>query len=117
MGCFQQAQNNFSHDLSPLCMSFCLVCTLAEGVQHLHMHGIAHRDLKPSNIMFKDQTEDSPVKIIDYDLAKANYSTSWYGGTPVGTTNFMAPEIVQKQRYCCGTTGCTPGGNLQIRDY
>lgn len=80
-------------------MLLTLICIFAEGVQHLHKHGIAHRDLKPSNIMFKNQSDDSPVKIIDYDLAKANYSTAWYGGTPVGTTDFMAPEVVQKQRY------------------
>ncbi|GMH44735.1 hypothetical protein BSKO_12687 [Bryopsis sp. KO-2023] len=71
---------------------------IAEGVQHLHLEGIAHRDLKPSNIMFSDETDDS-VKIIDYDLSKENYARQWYGGTPVGTTDFMAPEIVQKQRY------------------
>lgn len=71
---------------------------IAEGVQHLHKEGIAHRDLKPSNIMFSDETDDS-VKIIDYDLSKENYARQWYGGTPVGTTDFMAPEIVQKQRY------------------
>lgn len=70
-----------------------------EGVLHLHKNGIAHRDLKPSNIMYTNKSEDSPIKIIDFDLAKENYARTWYGGTPVGTTDFMAPEIIQKQRY------------------
>eukprot|EP00803_Ostreobium_quekettii_P009708 evm.model.scf_2298.2 EVM.evm.TU.scf_2298.2 scf_2298:14531-21144(-) len=72
---------------------------IAEGIMHLHKNGIAHRDIKPSNIMLLDDTPDAQVKIVDYDLAKEDYSPQWLGCCPCGTTDFMAPEIVNQQDY------------------
>lgn len=72
---------------------------IAEGILHLHENGIAHRDIKPSNIMLKDDTEDAQIKIVDYDLAKEDYSPQWVGCCPCGTTDYMAPEIVNNQKY------------------
>lgn len=72
---------------------------IADGVHHLHKNGIAHRDIKPSNIMLLDNSDDANVKIVDYDLAKEDYSPQWVGQLPCGTTDYMAPEIVNEQKY------------------
>ena len=63
-----------------------LIFCLADGIHHLHKNGIAHRDIKPSNIMLLDNSDDVTVKIVDYDLAKEDYSPQWVGQLPCGTT-------------------------------
>ncbi|KAL4430960.1 hypothetical protein ABPG75_006216 [Micractinium tetrahymenae] len=72
---------------------------VAEGVAHLHSLGIAHRDLKPQNLMYASADQGAQVCIMDYDLAKVNHAPTWEGHTPCGTLHYMAPEIVQHQRY------------------
>ena len=89
---------------------------VASGIAHLHALGIGHRDIKPENIMYvskrtqegregdcddgddgDDGDGDLRVKIMDYDLAKINYSVQgWVAGTPCGTSLYMAPEIVRQ---------------------
>jgi len=78
---------------------------IASGVAHLHSLGIAHRDLKPENIMYAqklssvENINDLKMKIMDYDLAKVNYSPEWSASTPCGTVKYMAPEMLHGQSY------------------
>lgn len=83
---------------------------VAEGLQHLHVHGLVHRDIKPSNLMhvLANQTggntpadtmlNQSVIKILDLGLARlsltsADQQASSDGNEgPVGTPDFMAPE-------------------------
>jgi serine/threonine protein kinase len=39
------------------------------------------------------------IKIMDYDLARVNYSPEWEGSTPCGTVHYMAPEVVRRGKY------------------
>lgn len=65
--------------------------------------GIAHRDLKPENILCVHRDQLTPVKICDFDLGsgiKFNSSLSSPLATPqlltpVGSAEFMAPEVVE----------------------
>jgi len=76
---------------------------VVSGVAHLHSLGIAHRDLKPQNLMYVTASEGAGegamIKIMDYDLARVNYSPEWEGHTPCGTVYFMAPEVVRREKY------------------
>ena len=76
---------------------------IVAGVAHLHSIGIAHRDLKPQNLMYVAPSEEAgdgaTIKIMDYDLAKVNYSPEWEGSTPCGTVHYMAPEVVRRDKY------------------
>lgn len=99
---------------------------VVSGVAHLHSLGIAHRDLKPQNLMYVSPGEgvgEGSIKIMDYDLAKVDYSPEWKGSTPCGTVHYQAPEIVAGQYYSLAVdcwslgvilyillTGCMPFG-------
>lgn len=80
---------------------------IASGLNFLHKKGIAHRDLKPENVLCVMAGQLTPVKICDFDLG----SEVRIGGrhcspittpellSPVGSADFMAPEVVDVWQY------------------
>lgn len=69
---------------------------LLNAVMYMHYHDVVHRDLKPENILFETNDEDSPIKIIDFGLAREHL-----GQTPmnvvVGTPYYIAPEVLRRK--------------------
>lgn len=80
-----------------------IIRDLASALQFLHVKGIAHRDLKPENILCVYPDKLSPVKICDFDLSSGIKFNSNLASplstpqllTPVGSAEFMAPEVVE----------------------
>lgn len=76
---------------------------LALALQFLHKKGIAHRDLKPENVLCVYRDQLCPVKLCDFDLGSGIKFNSQLTSpistpallTPVGSAEFMAPEIVE----------------------
>ncbi|MCK6511693.1 protein kinase [Myxococcota bacterium] len=63
-----------------------------DGLAHAHSKGILHRDLKPANVLV---TRDGQVKLIDFGLALISGGARLtLKGTHVGTTYYVAPEIL-----------------------
>lgn len=68
-----------------------IIKQIAQGVNHLHSHGLIHRDLKPENLFFsKLDNANKIVKIGDLGIAtKSNQSRHTSG---IGTRAYLAPE-------------------------
>lgn len=68
---------------------------LAEGLDHVHAHGLVHRDLKPTNVLV---ARDGTIKLTDFgavilpDMTRITRS-----GSLVGTIAWMAPEVIAEE--------------------
>jgi formylglycine-generating enzyme required for sulfatase activity len=63
---------------------------LARGLAAAHRRNVVHCDLKPSNVMIDPE---GVAKIIDFGLARIAADGSSGGHAPVGTPDYMAPEV------------------------
>jgi calcium-dependent protein kinase len=62
------------------------------------VHEIVHCDLKPDNILFKDKSEKSAVKIIDFGMAKVLPKLQYLTHL-CGTPYYTAPEVVKDRKF------------------
>ncbi|QKF93626.1 serine/threonine-protein kinase [Fadolivirus algeromassiliense] len=71
-------------------------CQLANGLRYLDKHKIIHRDIKPKNILLTNSRK--VLKIADFGFAKKIKNQSLHD-TICGSPLFMAPEIMNSNRY------------------
>ncbi|KQK22394.1 serine/threonine-protein kinase ATG1c isoform X1 [Brachypodium distachyon] len=71
---------------------------LACGLQMLRDNNVVHRDLKPQNILLVANNENSILKIADFGFAKF-LQPSCLAETLCGSPLYMAPEVMQAQKY------------------
>lgn len=71
---------------------------MLSGILHIYTKGFSHRDLKPENILLD---ADYNIKIVDFGFACkiSGRDDSGFNKSCVGTTGYMAPEILTKQQY------------------
>lgn len=75
-----------------------VMCQVLTAVSYMHRQGVAHRDLKPENILLQSKDKDSPVKIIDFGLARKHDEDFEVPMTAiVGTPYYIAPEVLRKK--------------------
>lgn len=80
-----------------------VVREVAAALVFLHENGVAHRDLKPQNVLCVKKDQITPVRICDFDLSSMVISPATPTKTPVlftpvGSAEFMAPEVVETFR-------------------
>ena len=83
---------------------------IMSAIAYCHEKGIVHRDMKLENILFATESEDSPIKIIDFGLSvllgkketkneNETVDPKKYGfkrmTTKVGTIYYMSPEVIK----------------------
>lgn len=79
---------------------------ILEALVYIHKNGIIHRDLKPSNIFIQD---DDSLSIGDFGVATVIQDVRTKARSPVGTTTWMAPEVLTKaydERTDIWSVGC-----------
>jgi tetratricopeptide (TPR) repeat protein/predicted Ser/Thr protein kinase len=79
-----------------------LFAGICAAVEAGHRRGVVHRDLKPGNVILarSDDGRES-VKVLDFGLARfsdAEESMLTTPGSMVGTSSYMAPELIESGR-------------------
>ncbi|XP_024952602.1 serine/threonine-protein kinase ATG1t-like isoform X9 [Citrus sinensis] len=72
---------------------------LGAGLEILNSHHIIHRDLKPENILLSGLDDDVMLKIADFGLSCSTLYPGNYAEKVCGSPLYMAPEVLQFQRY------------------
>ncbi|KAI9070621.1 hypothetical protein K1719_047419 [Acacia pycnantha] len=71
---------------------------IGSALKIMHYRGIIHRDLKPENILLSSQGDDSVLKIADFGLSRTLHPGE-SAETVCGSPLYMAPEVLQFQKY------------------
>ncbi|CAN6587130.1 unnamed protein product [Malus baccata var. baccata] len=71
---------------------------LGAALKLLHSHHIIHRDLKPENILLSGTQDDVVLKVADFGLSRSLHPGD-YAETVCGSPLYMAPEVLQFERY------------------
>lgn len=71
---------------------------LADGLQVLHENNLIHRDLKPQNLLLSTSDRNAVLKIADFGFARS-LQPQGLAETLCGSPLYMAPEIMQFQKY------------------
>src|SRR5262245_34123631 len=69
---------------------------LGDAIRYFHDEKWIHRDICPRNVMVTDA--DLQVKLIDFGLVVPNTPPFQVPGNRTGTANYMAPELIKRQR-------------------
>ncbi|XVF55188.1 hypothetical protein PTKIN_Ptkin06aG0016800 [Pterospermum kingtungense] len=71
---------------------------LAAGLQVLRDNNLIHRDLKPQNLLLSTNDSKAVLKIADFGFARS-LQPRGLAETLCGSPLYMAPEIMQMQKY------------------
>ncbi|RWS26716.1 calcium:calmodulin dependent protein kinase type-like protein [Leptotrombidium deliense] len=73
---------------------------LFSGIDYIHARNIIHRNLRAENILVhKKQQNEVVLKIAGFGLAIQCKDDTYQRYSPIGVANFMAPEIVNNEKY------------------
>merc|ERR1719357_1886565 len=75
-----------------------VIIQVARACDYMHERGIIHRDLKPENLVYLDKKCEQ-ICVTDFGLSKyMDYGQS-LTNTACGTPQFIAPEVLRREKY------------------
>ena len=72
-----------------------IMIELGEAIEYLHKLNWIHRDICPRNVLVN---KDYSTRLIDFGLVVPNTAAFQEPGNRTGTANYMAPELIKRQR-------------------
>jgi len=75
---------------------FQIISDICLGIKEIHKNKLIHRDLKPDNLFIGS---DLKIKIGDFGISKQLNNYNEYAKSQVGTIRYMAPEIINGEKY------------------
>jgi serine/threonine protein kinase len=91
---------NYLNDRGPMeeSMACIVIGQVLQGVSYLHHQGVWHRDIKPENILLMDESAVEPRAVLaDFGSAKRFPLGQMSTEHCVGTDNYRAPELLNRQ--------------------
>ena len=72
---------------------------LVTGIKALHERNILHRDIKEANVLVKKKGNKLRVWLADFGLSTQLESRTATRDVPIGTIDYMAPEMCKHEPY------------------
>jgi len=82
----------------PIAWAAAMAAQISTVLSHAHAVPVVHRDLKPDNVLV---TDGGTVKVLDFGIAailRADVTKLTVSGSPVGSSQYMAPEQIKNAR-------------------
>jgi serine/threonine protein kinase/tetratricopeptide (TPR) repeat protein len=94
--------DSLTDNWTPDQLRFALVA-LCRALAFLHSRNLLHRDIKPENVLAKLDPfgNFSILKLVDFGLSAENAQAE--AGEPVGTLDYMAPELLRDNKSSVAT--------------
>ncbi|CAI4036305.1 hypothetical protein SMKI_15G1440 [Saccharomyces mikatae IFO 1815] len=76
-----------------------IVVQILGAVEYMHSKNVVHRDLKPENVLYVDKSENSPLVIADFGIAKQLKGKEDLIYKAAGSLGYVAPEVLTQDGH------------------
>lgn len=93
-------QNRLPHRMFDERLAATIFYQILCAVNHLAEEGVIHADIKPQNILLEmSEEKESKIKVKLCDFGMARWYLEASCSTLVGTSGYLAPEVLEDRRY------------------